>query len=78
MPDQRFVVLRAEHVTGSDGFSALEDAIGHAVEKVKGDKTPRYVVTLTAQLSPDPVPAVVINRYDGDPSDEREREAANR
>lgn len=64
MPDNRYVVLRAEHVTGSDGFLTLAEALGHATEKVQGDKSPRYVVALTAQLSPDPVPAVVITRLD--------------
>lgn len=77
MPEPRFVVMKAEHVTGSDGFDSVDEALAHAAERVKGDKNPRYVVTLTAQLSPDPVPAVVINRYDGDSSDERERAAGN-
>lgn len=70
MPEQRFLVMRAEHVAGSDGFATVEEAIGHATVKTKGDKDPRYVVAITAQVSPDPVPAVVITRFDeGIPND---------
>ncbi|WP_296280601.1 hypothetical protein [Pseudoxanthomonas sp.] len=73
MPEpQRFLVMRAEHVAGSDGFASVEEALGHASVRVKADREPRYVVAITAQLSPDPVPAVVVTRFDeGTPDEER-------
>ncbi|WP_411832293.1 hypothetical protein [Pseudoxanthomonas mexicana] len=73
MPDNRFLVVRAEHIAGSSAaFEGLEEALGHAGLKTKSDKEPRYVVQVLAHVSPDPVPAVVITRFDEGTSNEEQ------
>lgn len=60
----RFLVMRAEHVAGSEGFADVEQALGAAALKTKSDREPRFVVQVIAQVSPDPQPAVVVTRFD--------------
>lgn len=59
----RYLVLRAEQVAGVSGFADVEEALGAATMRTQSDREPRVVVRVVADLSPDPVPRVVVTRF---------------
>lgn len=61
---ERYLVLRKELIAASAPISDEEHALGEATTKVQGDREPRVVVKVIAELNAEPVPNVVQTRFD--------------
>lgn len=61
----RYVVVPVEVLAGGRSFTDQEEALAMAADlAVRGDRRPRAVVQLVAEFAADPVPAVVVTRFD--------------
>jgi hypothetical protein len=59
----RYLVVPQEWVAGP-GFADQEEALGAAALKTRNDGKHRAVVRVIACVTPDPVPAVVVTRFE--------------
>lgn len=59
----RYLIVPAEWASG-DGFADLEEVLGAAALKTKGDGKHRAVVRVVARVDPDPIPMVVVTRFE--------------
>ena len=73
MPE-RFLVIRADQVPAMDRFEVEARAIEQASTKTRNTSMRHVVVQVVAEISPDPQPAVLVQRI---PQGESNGKAAN-
>lgn len=60
----RYVLVPVELLASRRSFAEMEEAMGAALLAVRNDSKPRAVVQVMAEFAPDPLPAVVVTRFD--------------